>query len=289
MTAPPLSETRRAHGREPPALRPGRRRPRTRLNGTAPQSEEEILRWLAGEYGLEYTGLDNVEPDRDILARFPARILLREEMLPLRQTDGHVEVALSRLFAAPGLDSLEGVHRSQAAAGPRPERRPPARDQETPRRRRGHSQPPRTGRRLPGRRRRPAGRRRSRQSRRRREHHPLRQSDPRRRAVDAHVGHPRRAVRARTPHPLPHRRPVAGSLGARPDQALPTRDCLTHQDSQQSQHRREARAAGRPHQDPREGQGRGYPCISDPDAPRRGGRDAICCARAAATSPDSLA
>ncbi len=79
-----------------------------RLNGTAPESEEEILRWLAGEYGLEYTTLDNVEPDRDILARFPARILLREEMLPLRQIDGHVEVALSRLFAAPGLDSLKG-------------------------------------------------------------------------------------------------------------------------------------------------------------------------------------
>ena len=78
-----------------------------RLNGSAPKSEEDILRWLAGEYGLEYTGLDNVEPDRDILARFPARILLREEMLPFRQVDGHVEVALSRLFAAPGLDSLK--------------------------------------------------------------------------------------------------------------------------------------------------------------------------------------
>ncbi len=79
-----------------------------RMNGDAPQNEEEVLRWLAGEYGLEYTALDGSEPDRDILARFPARILLREEMLPLRQTDGHVEVALSRLFAAPGLDSLQG-------------------------------------------------------------------------------------------------------------------------------------------------------------------------------------
>ncbi len=78
-----------------------------RMNGTAPESEEDILRWLAGEYGLEFTALENAEPDRDILARFPARILLREEMLPLRQTDGHVEVALSRLFAAPGLDSLK--------------------------------------------------------------------------------------------------------------------------------------------------------------------------------------
>ena len=78
-----------------------------RLNGTAPRTEEEILQWLAGEYGLEYTALENVEPDRDVLARFPARILLREEMLPLRQANGHIEVALSRLFAAPGLDSLK--------------------------------------------------------------------------------------------------------------------------------------------------------------------------------------
>ena len=77
------------------------------VNGSRPHTEEEVLQWLAGEYGLDYTALENSEPDRDILSRFPARILLREEMLPLRQTNGHVEVALSRLFAAPGLDSLK--------------------------------------------------------------------------------------------------------------------------------------------------------------------------------------
>ncbi len=72
-----------------------------------PDTEEEILQWLAGEYGLEYTALENSDPDRSILSRFPARILLREEMLPLREENGHVEVAVSRLFAAPGLDSLK--------------------------------------------------------------------------------------------------------------------------------------------------------------------------------------
>ena len=77
------------------------------LNGSRPRTEEEVLQWLAGEYGLDYTALENSDPDRDILSRFPPRILLREEMLPLRQTNGHVEVALSRLFAAPGLDSLK--------------------------------------------------------------------------------------------------------------------------------------------------------------------------------------
>ncbi len=78
-----------------------------RLGATAPATEEGILQWLAEEYGLAYTALENSDPDRSILSRFPARVLLREEMLPLREENGHVEVALSRLFAAPGLDSLK--------------------------------------------------------------------------------------------------------------------------------------------------------------------------------------
>jgi general secretion pathway protein E/type IV pilus assembly protein PilB len=71
------------------------------------QSEEEILRWLAAEYGLGYTTLEDVEPDRQLLSLFPARILLKEELLPLQRVNGHVEVATSRLFATQGLDALK--------------------------------------------------------------------------------------------------------------------------------------------------------------------------------------
>jgi general secretion pathway protein E/type IV pilus assembly protein PilB len=71
------------------------------------QSEEEILRWLAQEYGLAFTSLDDVEPDRQLLSLFPARILLKEELLPLRRDNGTVEVATSRLFATQGLDALK--------------------------------------------------------------------------------------------------------------------------------------------------------------------------------------
>ena len=46
-------------------------------------SEDEVLRWLATEYGLGYTTLEDVEPDRQLLSLFPARILLKEELLPL--------------------------------------------------------------------------------------------------------------------------------------------------------------------------------------------------------------
>lgn len=70
-------------------------------------SEEEILRWLATEYGLNYTTLEDVEPDRQLLSLFPARILLKEELLPLQRLNGNVEVATSRLFATHGLDTLK--------------------------------------------------------------------------------------------------------------------------------------------------------------------------------------
>ena len=70
-------------------------------------SEEDILRWLAKEYGLNFTTLEDVEPDRQILSLFPARILLKEELLPLQRVNGAVEVATSRLFATQGFDALK--------------------------------------------------------------------------------------------------------------------------------------------------------------------------------------
>ena len=76
-------------------------------------TEEAVLQWLAHEYGLAYTPLENVDPDRAATARFPARVLLKEELLPLRELDGIIEVAVGRLFAEPGLDSLKaftGLH-----------------------------------------------------------------------------------------------------------------------------------------------------------------------------------
>jgi len=71
------------------------------------QSEEDVLQWLAREYDLGYTTLENVEPDRELLSLFPARVLLKEELLPLRRVNGVVEVATSRLFATQGLDTLK--------------------------------------------------------------------------------------------------------------------------------------------------------------------------------------
>src|SRR6266496_3770491 len=73
------------------------------------QSEEDVLRWLAKEYDVAYTALEEIEPDRQLLSLFPARILLKEQLLPLRRTNGTVEVATSRLFATHGLDALKAM------------------------------------------------------------------------------------------------------------------------------------------------------------------------------------
>jgi hypothetical protein len=71
------------------------------------KSEEDVLRWLAKEYGLSYTSLEDIQPDKEVLSLFPARILLKDELLPLRRINGCVEVATSRLFATQALDTLK--------------------------------------------------------------------------------------------------------------------------------------------------------------------------------------
>ncbi len=70
------------------------------------QNEAEILQWLAEEYHLPFSDLEDLELDRQLLSQFPARVLLKHEMLPLRRVNGSVEVAISRLFETQGLDSL---------------------------------------------------------------------------------------------------------------------------------------------------------------------------------------
>jgi general secretion pathway protein E/type IV pilus assembly protein PilB len=72
-------------------------------------TEERVLRWLAREYGVGFTKLDELEPDKAVLSLFPARLLLRDELLPLRRIDHQIEIATSRLFATQGLDGLKAL------------------------------------------------------------------------------------------------------------------------------------------------------------------------------------
>jgi len=74
-----------------------------------PVTGERVLRWLAHEYGVGFAALDELHPDKEVLALFPARLLLRDELLPLRRVDGEIEIATSRLFATQGLDGLRAL------------------------------------------------------------------------------------------------------------------------------------------------------------------------------------
>lgn len=75
--------------------------------GASSISEESVLRWLGGEYGLTFSSLEDAHPDKELLALFPARLLLRDELLPLRRHADAVEIATSRLFSSRGLDGLK--------------------------------------------------------------------------------------------------------------------------------------------------------------------------------------
>ena len=72
-------------------------------------TERDVLEWLGGEYGVGFLPLDSIEADRDVLSLFPARILLKEELLPLRRDHGTIEIATCRLFATRGLDTLRSL------------------------------------------------------------------------------------------------------------------------------------------------------------------------------------
>ncbi len=73
------------------------------------ESEEDVLRWLAKEYDVVFSSLDDIEPDKQVLSLFPARLLVKDELLPLRRENGSVEIATSRLFATQGLDTLKAM------------------------------------------------------------------------------------------------------------------------------------------------------------------------------------
>ncbi|MCX6864356.1 MAG: GspE/PulE family protein [Verrucomicrobia bacterium] len=77
--------------------------------GVEEATERDVLEWLSHEYGVGFLPLDSVEADREVLALFPARILLKEELLPLRRDHGSIEIASCRLFATRGLDTLRSL------------------------------------------------------------------------------------------------------------------------------------------------------------------------------------
>src|SRR5262245_52507487 len=74
------------------------------LRSAAP--EERILKSLAAHFEVPFADLAAYDAPKEFLARFPARVLLKQHLLPLKEEAGAVLVATSRLFDTSGLDEL---------------------------------------------------------------------------------------------------------------------------------------------------------------------------------------
>ena len=80
------------------------------LHQVAGGSEEKILRFLANYFDVPFADLEKeperYAPSKELLAKFPVRLLLDHHILPLAQRDDGVTVLTSRLFDSSGLDQL---------------------------------------------------------------------------------------------------------------------------------------------------------------------------------------
>lgn len=89
--------------------------PTTRPSDHPPPSpDSDAAARAARELGLEFDPLDAADPDPAWLGRFPARLLMDHEILPLGQSDGRVRAAVADAGAAgPALQrlrALTGLH-----------------------------------------------------------------------------------------------------------------------------------------------------------------------------------
>ncbi len=68
--------------------------------------EERLLRFFAELLALPFVELDQVQTPRELLARFPAKVLVRRRLLPIAVKNGSVLVATSRATDSAALDEL---------------------------------------------------------------------------------------------------------------------------------------------------------------------------------------
>jgi hypothetical protein len=69
-------------------------------------TEEQSLRALGEEMGLDFIDLAEAEVDLTLLVKFPARFIHRESLFPIRRTDDTLTVATSDPFNLYPLDEL---------------------------------------------------------------------------------------------------------------------------------------------------------------------------------------
>jgi len=69
-------------------------------------ADDRILPVLARQFEIPYSNLADYAPPANFLAKFPARLLLQHHLLPVREEQGSVHVATSKIFDSAGLDEL---------------------------------------------------------------------------------------------------------------------------------------------------------------------------------------
>ncbi len=72
-------------------------------------AEEDSLRALGDELGMDYVDLKDAEVDPELLKKFPTSAIFRHSLLPLARHNGHVDVATSDPFALEALDELRSL------------------------------------------------------------------------------------------------------------------------------------------------------------------------------------
>ncbi|RMF92184.1 MAG: type II/IV secretion system protein, partial [Planctomycetota bacterium] len=69
-------------------------------------SEEEALRALGEELGIEFVDLVDAQVDEKLISKFPVKFIYRENLFPLREENGAIVVATSDPFNLYPLDEL---------------------------------------------------------------------------------------------------------------------------------------------------------------------------------------
>jgi len=68
--------------------------------------EEDVLKTLADELGMEFMDLKEYEVDPELLQKFPTTAIFRHHAVPLERENGHVVVAVSDPFDLESIDEL---------------------------------------------------------------------------------------------------------------------------------------------------------------------------------------
>jgi general secretion pathway protein E/type IV pilus assembly protein PilB len=71
--------------------------------------ELSLLQWLSAEYDVPLVDPQQLDIDQALLRHFPARLLLKHQLLPFEQHADGVRVATARLFDTAGIDELRLV------------------------------------------------------------------------------------------------------------------------------------------------------------------------------------